>query len=240
MNKTTFQIYGLKKKGIVKSNLVLDLDAGNLNSYPGTGNTWIDLTGNGYNGTLINSPVFNPENGGCILFNGTTQRVSLGLVPTALRFTNNFTINIWLKFTNLAGVQTIISCNENAGYGITANYYTPGKVETRFWIKNKFTPTAGQLTSAFNITSWFNITATFNGTNVIFYRNGASIQSVSNVGNITYSSIQPLLIGANPIGSSTAEYHFKGRISQVQLYDRALSTTEILQNFNATKGRFGL
>ena len=240
MNNVAFQIYGLKKNGIVKSNLVLDLDAGNLNSYPGTGNTWIDLTGNGYNGTLINNPIFDYENGGCILFDGTAQWVSLGTLPTGLRFTNNFTINIWLRFTNLAGSQSIFSCNENAGYGIVANYTVPNRVQTRFWINNNFTPTAGQLTSAFNTTSWFNITATFNGTNVIFYRNGALIQSVSDPGIITYPSIQPVLIGANPTGASTAQYYFKGRISQVQLYDRALSLQEIVQNYDTMKGRYGL
>ena len=219
-------------------NLKVYLDAGNPSSYPGSGTTWTDLTGNGYNGALSGA-TFNPENGGSISFSGT-NRVSLGLVPPDLRLTNNLTINIWLKFSILTGTQTIISCNENAGYGITANYYSPGKVETRFWVNGSFLPTAGQLTSAFSGTSWFNITATFNGSVTNFYTNGVLIQSVPKTGNITYPSIQPLLIGGNPTGLNTSQYHFSGRIAQVLIYSRALSATEILQNYNDTKGRYGL
>jgi hypothetical protein len=224
---------------IIPAELLVYLDAGNPSSYPGSGTTWTDLTGNGYNG-MLSGATFNPENGGSISFSGT-NRVSLGLIPTALRFTNNLTINIWLKFNSLTGFQTIISCNENSGYGIAANYTSPGKVETRFWINNSFSPTVGQVITDYNTTSWYNITTTFNGSVINFYRNGVLIQSASDVGNITYPEpLQPLLIGANPRGLNGVQYNFKGRIAQVLIYNGALSAAEILQNYNDTKGRYGL
>ena len=221
--------------GTITSGLLVHLDAGNTNSYPGTGTIWTDLSGNGHNGTFANPQSFDSESGS-IVFNGINNRVTFGVVPAALRFTNNFTITVWLKFNSLLNPQTIISCNENAGYGIDTNTV---KMISKLWINGSFTPTAGETMSAYNTTSWVNITTTFNGSVINFYRNGNLIQSVSKVGNITYTYFMPLLIGANPtLGPNTVEHFFNGKISQVLIYNKALSSQEVIQNYDATKGRY--
>ena len=223
---------------IVSSGLLVHLDAANTNSYSGSGTTWKDLTGNGYNGRLMNPQTFDSESGGSLVFNGITNRVTFGIVPSTLRFTNNLTITVWLKFNSLLNPQTIISCNEDAGYGIVTNGV---RMTSHFWLNGSFTPTAGETMSAYDTTSWVNITTTFNGSVINFYRNGKLIDSVSKVGNITYTYFMPLLIGANPtLGPKTVENFFNGKISRVLMYNRALSSQEIIQNYDATKGRYGL
>jgi surface protein len=215
---------------------VLVLDAGNPLSYPGTGTTWTDLSGNNNNGTLINGPTFDSANGGSIVFNGVSQYVNCGNASN-LKFTNNFTINVWVKFNSLLGPQAIISNNENGGYGILANSAS-SRLETFYWINGSYRK-AGEDMVNYNTSSWFNISVTFNGSNVLFYRNGNLIQSVSAIGTVSTNNL-PLLIGANPNISGNYEDFFNGKISQVQTYNKVLTPTELLANFNATKGRYGL
>lgn len=230
MNNVAFQIYGTHKP-------VLNLDAGNTSSYPGTGTLWTDLSGNNNNGTLVNGPTFDSANGGSIVFDGVNQYVNCGNASN-LKFTNNFTINVWVKFNSLLGTQTIISNNENGGYGILANLAS-SRLETFYWINGSYRK-AGEDMVNYNTSSWFNISVTFNGSNVLFYRNGNLIQSVSATGTVSTTN-EPLLIGANPQANGTSFIDFfNGKISQVQTYNRVLTPTEILQNYNATKGRFGL
>jgi hypothetical protein len=223
-------------KRVITDGLVLDLDASNRYSYPGTGTSWTDLSGNGNNGTLIGEPSFNSGNGGSIVFDGSNDRVNLG-TTSILKFTNNFTINIWFKFNTLLGFQAIISNNENGGYGIIAN---PGnsRLETFYWV-NGYKRSGDSMTN-YNTSSWFNVSVSFNGNNIIFYRNGNLIENVSAIGTVSTTN-EPLTIGANPIGNGASfSDFFNGRIAIIQLYNRALSAAEVLQNYNATKGRFGL
>ena len=217
--------------------IVLNLDAGNPLSYPGTGTIWTDLSGNNNNGTLVNNPTFDPANGGSIVFDGTNDYVNCGNASN-LKFTNNFTINMWLKFNSLLGIQAIISNNENGGYGIFANSGS-NRLETLYWINGSYRK-AGEDMANYNTSSWFNISVTFNGSNVLFYRNGNLIQSVSATGTVSTTN-EPLIIGANPQvnGTSFVDF-FNGKISQAQAYNKVLTPTEVLTNYNAIKGRYGL
>ena len=86
---------------IVTSGLVLALDAADRNSYPRTGTTWTDLSGNGYNGTLTNSPTFSNSNGGSIIFDGTNDYTSTSL-DLSLNNTNSVSISMWIKTGNLS------------------------------------------------------------------------------------------------------------------------------------------
>lgn len=222
--------------GIVKDGLVLDLDAAKLDSYQRTGTIWNDISTNGNNGTLINGPTFDSGNGGSIVFDGSNDRVNLG-TTSILKFTNNFTINIWFKFNTLLGFQAIISNNESGGYGIIANPDS-SRLETFYWV-NGYKRSGDSMTN-YNTSSWFNVSVSFNGNNIIFYRNGNLIENVSAIGTVSTTN-EPLTIGANPIGNGASfSDFFNGRIAIIQLYNRALSSTEVLQNYNATKIRYGL
>jgi hypothetical protein len=224
--------------GVVKDGLVLDLDAAKLDSYPRTGTSWKDISGNQNNGTLINGPTFDSGNGGSIVFDGSNDRVNLG-TSSNLKFTTNFTISIWLKFNSTAGTQTIISNNSLGGYGIISQLTPSSRVQTYYYINGVYY-NVGEQISNYNTNSWYNIVSTFNGSTISYYRNSVLIQSTNIVGSVTTTS-EPLTIGANPesLGSTFSDF-FNGRIATIQLYNKPLSPQEVLQNYNATKKRFGL
>jgi hypothetical protein len=224
--------------GIVTQGLVLDLDAGKRDSYVGTGTAWNDISGNRNNGTLVNGITFDTENDGSIVFDGTNDYVNLG-TSNALKFTRNFTLSLWLKFNSTNNGQTIISNNEAGGYGIIYKFGSSTKIETWYYINGSYR-FAGDEASNYTLGSWYYITSTFDGVNINFYRNGNLIQTLNAPGNVTTTN-EPLTLAANPNTGGTAfQDFFNGNISIVHIYNKSLSASEVLQNYNATKGRFGL
>jgi hypothetical protein len=108
----------------VTSGLVLELDAGNIKSYPTTGTTWFDKSGNARNGTLTNGPTFNTGSLGSIVFDGVDDYVSLGTF-NGLGSTNR-TISVWFRITSLpASVGRIITFPAD-DTGIDTPAYTLG------------------------------------------------------------------------------------------------------------------
>ena len=215
--------------GIVTQGLVLDLDAAKRDSYVGTGTAWNDISGNRNNGTLINGPTFNPGNGGSIVFDGTNDTV------TTTSFNVDYiTIHTWVKFNNFTNYNEIVGkwrdSDTNYSYTLLSNI-TNGAI--RFWI-NTSTNTAVVNNGGTMLTGiWNCISSTFNGTTSSIYLNGTLIQSVSVSGIIKNSDVV-VNIG-NRISNN---YPMNGNIAQTLIYNRALSSTEILQNYNATKTRF--
>ena len=103
--------YGPK---IVRSGLVLTLDAADRKSYAGSGTAWNDLSGNSINGTLTNGPTFSSVNGGSIVFDGIDDFISLG-TPSALKFASgSFTVDMWFKTNNAVSPQMLISYGNDA------------------------------------------------------------------------------------------------------------------------------
>jgi hypothetical protein len=222
---------------LIQDGLVLCLDASDRNSYVSGSTTWFDLSGNNNSGSLVNGPTFNTGSGGNIVFDGTNDYVNCG-TNSSLKFTTNFTLSIWLKFNILSGTQTIISNNETGGYGIISQLNST-KIETWYYINGTYYK-AGDDISNYNTFSWYNITTTFNGSSITYYKNSTPIETVNISGLITTTS-EPLIIGSNPqaSGSSFIDY-FRGNIATTQIYNRALTSQEVLQNYNAQKSRFGL
>jgi len=211
---------------IVTDGLVLALDAANPLSYPGTGTTWRDLSGNGNNGTLVNGPTFDTGDGGSILFDGENDRIQ-----------TNFSIN---------GVEAtvtviVLPISSTLGYYIAQS---AGGVDGggRFLISAQngkdFSLRIGGNTRTANgeYNQWFilNVTRNSNGLTT-FYNNGVSVGTFTNTTEFVSGRI--IDIGGS---SFVADRSINGRISQVQIYNRALTAAEILQNYNATKTRFGL
>jgi hypothetical protein len=215
---------------IVTSGLVLALDAADTNSYPRSGTTWTDLTGNGNNCTLVNSPTFNSSNGGSIVFNGTNQYGNVANV-TSLNGTTQ-TISVWYNTTNnLLGRGSVVigktdATNSLNGYNLFAN--------STAQVKGAATTTditGGSITNSI----WFHVTMTFtSGASSSIYVNG-TLAATTSIISFTIST-QPLRIGLSQDTFWTA---FAGRIAKVDIYNRVLTATEVLQNYNATKSRFG-
>jgi hypothetical protein len=221
---------------IVTDGLVFYLDAANTKSYPGSGATWTDISRTNNNGTLINGPTFNSSNGGNIIFDGTNDIVTttntINLVGSSAR-----TLECWIFLT--------VNQSKNImGYGGSAD----GQLfDTILWFASGFQRVVGHYYGAgldtistlparntINLNAWNQVVHTYNGTVASLYTNGVLSNSFTvniNTTNTVFS------VGG---GSFSGYNFFGGRISNTKVYNRALSAAEILQNYNATRTRFGL
>lgn len=219
-------------KGVVQSGLVLNLDAGASSSYPGSGTTWTDLTGNSNTGTLTNGPTYSSSNGGSIVFDGTDDYVSFSSTTQSLGLTssNGATLSCWLKLTLLSrwtGVFTFWGPAGNIDFGWDIS---PSNV-LRIW-KNGTAVETSSLSAYSNV--WCNYVLVSNSTGTIFYINGTQFTTTSTSGNVSFTNGRVLWFGDhwdNPI---------QGSSSNIQVHNRALTAAEIQQNFNATRGRYGI
>jgi hypothetical protein len=230
--------------GIVKDGLVLNLDAAKRDSYPGTGTTWRDISGNQRNGTLTNGPTFNSANGGSIVFDGVNDYV---VTPTVSLNSFGLTMNMWFKYTPLSAIRFLLDFRGITPDNTLSIYITP---QNKLILDDRDGPvvpggdiSAIESLSSISSNTWIYLSATVNrslgaGNEDTFYINGgrfASSYVYSDNLNTAYAS-NPFYIG-NISGSG---FPYKGDISLVQVYNRALTAQEVLQNYNATKGRYGL
>ena len=205
---------------IVQQGLVLNLDAGNPYSYAGAGTTWYDVSGNSYNGTLTNGPTYSSDVGGVIVFDGTNDYVS---IPD-INFTAA-TIDIWVYINAYDVGGSVFVYQSSSGFEVWSDLN--GLIR---YNKNPVTV----LTSGpgFTLNSWNNIVATSDGTINKLYLNNVNIGSTNGV--IFDNTAGDIRI------SGYGSYMVNGKCAMLKMYNRALSVTEITQNYNATKGRFGL
>jgi hypothetical protein len=225
--------------GIVTNGLVLALDAAKRDSYPGTGTTWNDISGNRNNGTLTNGPTFDPANGGSIVFDGTNDIIPLN-TSTSFGSPSNLTIGIWVKYTNFTvsnlGRTLFRASNlsENVGFSIYQATDSPYN-RVKCYVNLAAGLNVLNSTSQLNTNQWYFVTITYNSSVLNLYINGLLDASSPGSGGIVW----PSPTRTPQFGESFGSY-FAGNIASTQVYNRALSATEILQNYNATKGRYGL
>jgi hypothetical protein len=222
--------YNFAGPRIVKDGLVLYLDAGNPNSYNlSTPNTWRDISKRGNNGSLINGPVFDSANEGSIVFDGTNDIVNTSYVSP-----NTYTFCAWFRTDVVSsGYKNIISIRTPNYSLLLLDDNTPN---LGFWTNDGLG--GGALsTPTIQINTWYNVAFVRAGNNLSggykAYLNSISYGS-ANTGN--WSTTATLHVG----GRTDSTQFFNGNIAQVQIYNRALSQAEITQNFQATRGRFGI
>ncbi len=221
--------------------LVLCLDAGNAKSYPGSGTTWTDLSGNGRNGTLANGPTYSSANGGSIVFDGTDDYVSKSswINPP----TNNFSIGCWVRFSDNINDRYVLSFGRDIGGstgGLALIAYGFNAVSDFLFFECG--SSVGRVSSGIvpSLNIWYYITVTADGTSTKFYLNG-ELRNTSSQGSGAIAPTPTLSVGSYVNGSGTPSTFFhSGNIAQVSIYNRALSASEIQQNFNALRGRFGI
>jgi hypothetical protein len=215
---------------------VLNLDAANPRSYPQpyNGVTWFDISGNSHNGTLTNGPIYNAANGGSIVFDGTNDFIKPPN-STTLQLTN-FTLSSWIKVNIINANQFIIDTSTEGSFGSGYSYRINSVNKIRFWAYNA----NGLLDSNSSIVNgvWYNIVSTYNNTSKLqtIYINGVLDNSNTYSQTFVVSNVSNLQIG----GSQVLGGYLNGNIAQTSIYNRALSATEVLQNFNATRARFGV
>jgi hypothetical protein len=227
---------------IVSNGLVLCLDAADKKSYPGSGTTWFDRSGNGYHGTLTSGPVFSAANGGSIVFDGTDDNITTNF---DLDFTeNDFTLSSWVNpnFTNATFGRPIMTMNTTGGCELYDFALEFGRASGKFGLLTGGSNGNSLYTqNTYSQDSWYHICATRikNGTNnwtYIIYVNGSFSGTLT--GNFNGGDGGKLTIGK--FSGCLAVDKWLGKISTVQIYNRVLSPQEITQNFNATRGRFGI
>ena len=222
---------------IVTDGLVLYLDAANTKSYVSGSTTWNDISRSGINGTLVNGPTFNLSNGGSIVFDGVNDYCTLG---TKNLIQNDFTISIWFKLNSSGNKEHFIFSNNYSttpALLITANVVGTARELTAYYVSGNVT--SYTISSTTDIpASINNITLVRNGSTNIPYLNG--IEQTSRIfTNSTVLSSGLYELGYATIRNKTTAY-LQGNIYQTSIYNRALTSQEVLQNYNATKSRFGL
>jgi hypothetical protein len=218
---------------IVTSGLVLYLDAANYLSYTSGSTTWNDLSGNNNSGSLVNGPTFSSTNAGSIVFDGTNDYVSIPN-STSLNFStlNQLSINIWFYTTNNTADQFLIYRNSTSATGWVLETSGQGII---MQIGNGTTLYTASSNTQSYLGTIVNVQVTLDGSTLKIYRNSIQVNSTSFTGTI-YNTTAPILLG---FGTSQPRY-LNGNIYQTSIYNRALSADEVLQNYNAIKGRFGL
>jgi hypothetical protein len=210
--------------------LVIHLDAGNIRSYAGSGTTVNNLTGS-ILGSMINGVGFSSINGGFLSFDGTNDAVILSSNPS---LGNQITVSVWVKPSDNTNFGWILG-RENS-YRIL---YT-----TSIFLWDVATANNGWYTAGTHITSnsisvidnWWNVVGTYNGSNLRLYVNGSLHTTGGNIsGNLLSTGYTLNLMKAD---AGFPAVYGKGNLSQFLLYNRALTSTEIFQNYHAAKGRY--
>jgi hypothetical protein len=241
---------------IVTDGLVLALDAGNTKSYPGTGTTWFDKSGRGNDGILVNGPTFSSANVGSIVFDGVDDYGSITTDLTSRQKWNSQ----WSNSDELT-INTWINANWNGNVTIR-----DGIIGQRYYFDLGFSfhihcnPNSLYASLAFNIGSNanFNIMPNIDWSQytnqlifVSFRHKGTTRAIRYSVGSNFYNTSLPLVVSVeNYMTDETNDVHLirysgaggyrEKTIYNLQVYNKWLSDSEVLQNYNATKGRFGL
>ena len=220
---------------IVTDGLVLSLDAANTKSYPGSGTTWTDLSGEGYDGT-ISGATYTSGVDGYFDFDGTNDLVTVNSsIRTAVgeflaTSSNSFSISVWFE-------PTTSDTSSNTMFSKANGYGTAGNIILGYDGTNLLSVIRGTSTNNFytSLTStWHEVAICWDGTTFKSYVNGSFVSNLS-VGSAT-SQDTDVKIGNSGNGNEP----FNGKISNVKVYTKALSASEIQQNYNALRGRYGI
>ena len=229
---------------IVTNGLVLHLDAGNSRSYPGSGTTWSDLSRNGITGTLTNGPTYSSANGGSIVFDGTNDYTACGNLSTL----NNMSISMWVKVLSNAGnyrafAGAVGASNNDFDTGFNIDMQSSSQTSfNRCSIEGGFLRVTGGtnfMTTSVPFGDWANICFAISATYIQFYLNGSAQFGTTRLNNGSSTiGMNSLVVGARPY--TLPNMCINANIASTAIYNRALSASEVRQNYHATKGRFGL
>lgn len=219
-----------QQHGIITDGLKLWLDASNPLSYPGSGTTWFDLSGNSNNGTMVNGVAYNSANGGVMSFDGVDDYVSL---INPIQNPLEMSINLW--FYPIYGMLGVIySCRNSNTELIQITKQSATEVLYQIRGANNMIL---QLSHSIQLNQWVNLVGVFNKNTGVhtFCKNGECVNGSLNLSGIALNST------AHRIGSIYTNNGFVNMLfNEPAIYNRALTASEVLQNYNATKSKYGL
>ena len=250
---------------IVNDGLVLHLDAANKNSYPGSGTTWKDLSGNENNGTLVNGVGYNSDNKGAMVFSTNNQYVpsstnleTVDSIGGLLADSGTiFSVNTWFKWVSNPVIRGSTNhCHAIVGRGggigsqatfvvfCSINQYNNGAGGGPIEYGKPYVCIRGRNNKIsderIDIDKWNNIQITWNGVEAKSYFNGYTETTLTpgTFGLQTGSDYRFTL--GNVRATSLSNTAFQGSISVASVYNRALTAAEIKQNFEATRSRYDI
>jgi len=239
--------------GIVTTNIVLDLNAGISNSYSGSGTAWNDISGNGNNFTLTNGPTYTSSDGGAIVFDGTNDYAVSPSGVSFLKFgTDDYSYGVWAQFDSFAQNAATLSTKQDNNLGSANTTWqldfdgTGGKFRHVFRYGSSgqnILHTDSSLTSSYASTgTWYYIFIVNDRSEdeMKLYVNGSLIHTHQDVRYGTQTDVGNF-DGFWHIGANRGLTTFTdGKIAQVHVYKgKALTASEVLQNYNATKSTYG-
>lgn len=226
---------------IVTDGLVLYLDAANPKSYVSGSTTWNDISRSGNNGTLTNGPTFSSANGGSIVFDGVDDlATTLGVGITD--YSQPFSMGVWFYIDPAATWDNGFRSNIYSIAGFFAGQYGLFKnAGDTFGMQLRDADSTIYATVAGNSKGiWYYLISTWDGFILKLYRNGELV-STNSAGGITGAPDTSNLYigGARAFGGAEGNY-YQGNIAKCEYYNKQLTDSEVLQNYNATKTRFNL
>lgn len=189
-----------------------------------------------HHGTITNGPTYDTDGGGCLVFDGVNDGIQIN--NTTYLNPSMHTISAWVKSSNF--VQSGFIFEKTTNGSVNTQWAIFFNADNTFYYRT-MGPSSQDLTlttsSYFTNNNWHHVMATYDGGTKRVYVNGVQVASNSCQGSLGTNNTGPAFIG---IFGSFNGYPFNGKIAKVQIYDRPLTATEVLNDYNATKGRFGL
>ena len=238
---------GIAAPNIVKDGLVFYQDAANLRSYPGNGTSWNTLVGD-KNCTLYGGPTYQTNNGGGLVFDGGDDYAQTTSFPE-IDGLNTYTFNLWIKYGGTdTSAQSLFCKPKQSSWAEDIDFrWYPSSTKLLYTINTntKFTSDNINLstTTFTNLCLVVNSAESSNADKIKVYLNGNTIPNDTGLPPTAATSggNQPLIIGGGRQGNSGSVIReFDGKINLVSVYDKSLTASEVKQNYNALKGRFGL
>jgi hypothetical protein len=229
---------------VVTDGLLFYIDAANTRSYSGSGLTVNGLIG-GIGGTLVNGVGFTSSNGGSFTFDGTNDYISLSSSPTTFTYNrSNFTVSGWTNMTALpTNYYGVILSKWNTGGGNDNEFILNTDDGNKFLfavdLDDSLTPDAQSNDYVLSNTTiiantWYYVVGTFENGLIKIYVNGTLENSITS----SYTTVKTNTNSSLEIGRFGTTFYSIGRRGMAQLYNRALTAQEVLQNYNATKKRY--
>ena len=228
---------------VVMDGLLFYVDASNDKSFVGSGTTWKDLSSNELDNTIAGSPTYETANGGGFVFDGADDYAQR-LNDTTFNSINEFTFNFWVKYASGVNLTSLIG-KPRAGYADALRIGYTADTTTLFYSLSGTTRCSNtsvtlSTTEFTNICFVQNPSESSNSDKTKFYINGTAISNESSGYALTSVDAPtfPLIIGGWRQGNSGVYLEWDGNMNIAQMYNKALSASEVLQNYNALKGRF--
>ena len=224
-------ISGQINNNIVTDGLIFYVDPAYKKSYPGSGTTSTDLV-NSVTGTLQSSGMFENTNNGVFDFDGATNYIDFGNADE-LNITEFITISAWVKASSSSTDRCYIAKRGTSGNAYQISQYSNKAIGLSIWIGSSRKDLLGTTNHVQDV--WYHVVGTYNGSYMRVYVNGVEENNQAQIGSIDTTTNTNT---SSTIGAAQGN-RFNGDIGPIKVYNKTLSASEVLQNYQAQKERFG-